>query len=126
MSLEEEVAKAEHEWAAAIAHRDQAVCERILGGEYTLTVGDWVGGFIPRNEWLRTLSVYVVESHAFDDLRTHVYGDVAVVKARYRQQATVAGQDRSGTFLLTDVWVKRGGRWQVVARHSSRVTATSP
>jgi hypothetical protein len=44
-----------------------------------------------------------------------------MVRARYRQQATVAGQDRSGAFLLTDVWVRRDGRWQVVTRHSSHV-----
>ena len=28
------------------------------------------------------------------------------------------GEPRSGEFLITDTWVKRDGRWQVVARSS--------
>lgn len=41
------------------------------------------------------------------------------MRSRYEQQATVFGEDRSGAMLVTDVWVKRDGRWQVVARHTS-------
>jgi hypothetical protein len=52
----------------------------------------------------------------FADVR--LYGDIAVVLPHYRQTALVNGVPRSGEFLITDVWVKRNGTWQVVARSS--------
>jgi hypothetical protein len=29
-------------------------------------------------------------------------------------------------FLITDTWIERDGRWQVLARHSTRVTEPAP
>jgi hypothetical protein len=34
---------------------------------------------------------------------------------------TVEGKDARGVFRLTDAWVKRGGGWQMMTLHSSRV-----
>jgi ketosteroid isomerase-like protein len=53
-------------------------------------------------------------------MKVRIYGDTAIVNSLYHQNATARGQDWSGYFLITDVWVKRGGRWQVVTRHASR------
>jgi hypothetical protein len=47
-----------------------------------------------------------------------IFGDTAVVHARFSQIASYT-VDLSNVFRLTDVWSRRGGRWQVVARHSS-------
>ena len=46
-------------------------------------------------------------------------GGVALANVWYHQQATVRGGDWSGDFLMSDLWVRRDGRWQVVARHAS-------
>jgi len=37
-SVEDEVTRAEHAWAEAIARRDQAACEELLGDECVLIV----------------------------------------------------------------------------------------
>jgi ketosteroid isomerase-like protein len=58
-------------------------------------------------------------SFVWEELRVRSFGDVAIVHGRSRQQATVNGQDWSGVFLTTDVWVLRDGRWQVVSRHGT-------
>jgi steroid delta-isomerase-like uncharacterized protein len=63
-----------------------------------------------------------VESFAYSDVTIRSYGDVAVMQSRWRQNARLRGKDWSGEGLLTDVWVRRDGRWQVVARHSSLVS----
>jgi hypothetical protein len=39
------------------------------------------------------------------------------------QEASYGGVERSGRFVITDVWVQRDGRWQLTLRHSTRVTA---
>ena len=59
----------------------------------------------------------------FDDMKVHVYGNVAVVTGRN----TIKGvwedieHDISGPYRFTDVFVKRDGRWQCVASQSSRI-----
>ena len=50
-------------------------------------------------------------------------GDLAVVMHRARIQATVFGADRSGTFVITDVWQRRAGAWKVWRRHSTPLAA---
>ncbi len=62
------------------------------------------------------------EPPQFPDLRVHVYGDAALVTSRsLRPGATFRGRDWSSENYLTDVWVRREGRWQLVRRHASDV-----
>ena len=49
-----------------------------------------------------------------------VFGEMAVVNSRFHQQYSGDSKESAGEFLLTDVWVKRDGRWQAVSRHASR------
>ncbi len=116
-TYEQEVRAASAAWAEAIKRRDVAAAERILAAEYALMASGI--GEMPRAKWLASLDDYVVDSYEFNDVRVHVYGETAVMRSRYRQTATLFGEDRSGEMLVTDVWVKRDGRWQVVARHTS-------
>jgi ketosteroid isomerase-like protein len=94
--------------------------ERIVGQEYTLAANNFPGGRtrLSRQEWMATVPVYEIHSYEFRDFVVHSYGDAAVVLASLDLQASVQGEDRSSSFALTDVWVERNGRWQVVARSS--------
>ena len=65
-----------------------------------------------------TVPAYEVHSYELSSAVVHDYGDAAVVLADLELGATVRGEARSGDFALTDVWVRRDGRWQVVARSS--------
>jgi len=60
------------------------------------------------------------KGYSFKKIMVRIYGAMAVVNALFNQKATFDGQDWSGDFLITDVWVKRDSGWQVVARHASR------
>jgi ketosteroid isomerase-like protein len=53
-------------------------------------------------------------------------GDVVVAHGRVNQRATAEGREWHGTFLVTDVWVRRDGRWQLVARHGSALPGHAP
>ena len=114
---EAEVRAASAAWTEVIQRRDVAAADRILGAEYVL-MGNGIGA-VPRATWLETLPSYVVASCEFMDIKVDTYGETAVFRAHYKQSATFFGKDRSGEMLVTDVWVKREGRWQVVARHTS-------
>jgi ketosteroid isomerase-like protein len=108
-------------WMTAGAQRDAETLERIMGEEFRLASGR--GVFVDRAEWLRTAFEEIeVESFAYSDVTVRAYGDFAIMQSRWRQRARLQGKDWSGEGLLTDVWVRRDGRWQVVARHSSLVS----
>jgi ketosteroid isomerase-like protein len=110
----------EHEWLAAVKERDVERLERILGEEFTLTTGRPGHEVRSRAEYLEIAQDrYSIDSFEFEELEVQPYGHVAVVRSRYRQTGSMDGEDRSQAFLMTDVFVRRGGRWQVVTRHVS-------
>ena len=75
---------------------------------------------MPRKDWLATL--HLVETRALDavDVEPRVFGDVAVVRARLRWDASVGGRDLTGDYLVTDVFTRDDGRWRASWRISIR------
>lgn len=118
--IEQELIDLEHEWLRAVSRNETEKLESIVGHEYTLTANGFPGGGarLGRQEWMDTVPAYEVHSHEFRSIVVQAYDDAAVVLADFDLRATVRGEDRSGAFAVTDVWVKREGRWQVVARGS--------
>ena len=96
---------------------DRVTCARILADDFLLTSAR--GVLMTKSEWLAALDTIVGESFEWEEIRVRLFGEVAVVHCRTRQRASVGGQDWSGRFLITDVWVRRDGRWQVVSRHGT-------
>jgi ketosteroid isomerase-like protein len=53
------------------------------------------------------------------DVKTHVYGDTATVTGSTRVDVEMDGEARQVDLRFLNVWVKREGRWQLVARQSA-------
>jgi ketosteroid isomerase-like protein len=49
------------------------------------------------------------------DMVVRVYGDTAVVTARAEVRGHQLGEDFSGPYRYTRVWVRRSGHWQTVS-----------
>jgi ketosteroid isomerase-like protein len=62
-----------------------------------------------------------IESESYENLKVQVYGDTAVATGITVVKGTYKGKDNSGKYPWTDTWVKRGGQWQCVASHSSKI-----
>jgi len=61
-------------------------------------------------------------SYQLDEVRMMGYGDVVVFNAvAITKTTSAAGEERTGRQRFTDVLVRRNGRWQLVAGHSSRM-----
>lgn len=117
---EQEIRRLQQEWMDAWVRQDMPALERILAPEYTLTVSAMPSRPITRDEWLSMVQRYTAKRFEYRDMAVRHLGDVAVVSSIGRGiGAQVDGADRSFPFFLTDVWQKRDGRWQVVARYSS-------
>jgi ketosteroid isomerase-like protein len=61
------------------------------------------------------------ESVKFDEIKVHAYGDTAVLTGRNTAKGQDNGKDISGQFRYTRVYVKRQGRWQLVATQVTRI-----
>ena len=117
-----EVERAEQAWMDAAFRKDLPACEHFLADEFTMVTSR--GSLSDRATWLMNLrdNARRTEPPQFPDLRVHVYGDAALVTSRsLNPGATFSGQAWSPENYITDVWVRRDGRWQVVRRHASPV-----
>jgi ketosteroid isomerase-like protein len=122
--VEQELVKLENEWARAWQQPDQEALEGLLADDFLLVSERSKGEVVNKRQYVdSTIKLVRGDGFSFARLNVRVYGDTAVVNAWLQQTATFAGKDWSGDFLLTDVWVKRGGRWQAVTRHVSRPVA---
>jgi len=63
---------------------------------------------------------------AIDEVSVNVYGTTAVSFVSQEERSKYDGQDTSGHYHYTDVWVKKDGRWQAVASHGTRYDQPAP
>src|SRR5262249_3824086 len=117
----EVVKKLELEWLESYVRRDTNFLERYLADDYSSidphgTVVDKKGEI----ESVKSGDLAITEIKP-DGMKVRTYGDAAVITGRSTIRATVSGQDASGEYRFTDVWVKRRDRWQAVASHLTRI-----
>jgi ketosteroid isomerase-like protein len=119
-----ELMQLERDIGRANVNRDAAFFERVeadefiftdSGGGLTTKAEDVEGVRKPPNPNVKLLAYDV------DDMQVRVYGDTAVVVGRTTTRQLVRGEERTGRSRFTDVFVRRDGRWQLVAGHSSRI-----
>lgn len=65
-----------------------------------------------------------IEQYDKEDINVRVFGDAAVTSYRVHAKAEYEGTPIDHRFRITNVWLRREGRWQVVARHTA--TMESP
>lgn len=111
----------EQEGAAAMAKNDLSWVEKNLPEDIFYTSAD--GTVVSKEEMIKSFknSDFKYESAAVDDMKAHVYGDSAVVTGRLKYSASAKGKHFNAVERWTDTFVKRNGRWEPVATHSSAV-----
>jgi ketosteroid isomerase-like protein len=117
---EAQVTKLEHDWVAAIVKKDAAAIEALLADDFNGTSP--TAHVYPKSlaiEDLRNGNL-VVESMVLDEVAVNTYGDVAVAFTSQEEKSRYGDIDTSGHYHYTNVWLRRDGRWQVVASHGSR------
>ena len=118
-NADQELKRLENEWLNSYLRGDKQTFDRIVADDFTRT--DESGKFATKAEE-RTLiqvpSASVSASLTNEDMQVRVYGNAAIVTGRIvsKVQGTLSFQSR-----FTDTFIKREGRWKVVARHYSRV-----
>jgi ketosteroid isomerase-like protein len=113
----------ENAWEAAVAKHDAASVEGFIAADFVGVSSK--GKFIDRadsiGEFKKDKDTY--KSAKNEKLNVKMFGpNVTVVTGRAREVGT--GKDGKAfdrTFLYTDTWVMRGGKWQCVASQVSKI-----
>jgi ketosteroid isomerase-like protein len=120
--VSEDLQRIEEEWARAVAASDVDAAREILAEDFLLTSSGGVSEHMPRDEWLAALPAVHTRSLECTDVFARELGDVAVVRARLRWEATMGERDLTGEYLVADVFTREGDTWKASWRISTRVT----
>lgn len=123
-AIEAELRKLNDEVAQMQVRKDAAAAERLLGDEYLFIQGDGQVSNKAQNVEILRSADFECQALTTDDVQVRVYGNTALIIGRAHFKATYKGEDVSGEFRYTDVWVRRTGRWQNVASQATRLPTT--
>ena len=117
-ALTHELVRRSSEWVEAIRRGDSETLEQMLAEEFVL-VGP--ARQLSRDELLAAAGkgAYVIEGFGYDEIEVELYGDTAMLSSRYHQTARFGERDVSRVYFVTDIWVRRDTRWQLVRRHAT-------
>jgi len=119
--VEREIQKLEERRFQAMVHVDIAALDRILADDLSYTHS---GGKVDtKATFLAALrsGELKYESIRTEDIKARVYGNSAVVTGRGEIKVKSGNQELSFPIRFTDVYVKRAGRWVMVAWQSTRI-----
>jgi ketosteroid isomerase-like protein len=118
-SAEEEVSTAEEARYAAMIGQDKAALAQILADEFVYHQP--TGKVQNKAGYLQQVTAgdVKIRKAVRYDTRTHVYGDTVTVMGSTRVDLEIKGEPKVFDLYFLNVWVKRDGRWQIVARQSA-------
>ena len=96
---------------------------QLQAGDFALELVQPVRNVMDREVWLEMLPDYVVHEWDVEEQILDLDDDRAAVLRRVRMSATVMGEDRSGVFVMSDLWRREDGVWRVWRRHSTPLMA---
>jgi len=110
-----EIVELERQAKEASLHRDADFPQRTLAEDYVAITP--LGQVTTKQDTVAARKSGQLRYQTIDvsDMVVRVYGDTAVVTARANVKGHQLGEDFSGPYRYTRVWVRRNGRWQTVS-----------
>jgi hypothetical protein len=116
-AVADELVELSHDLVRAVQEHDPERLSELLAEEFTL---DGAAGTLTRDELLEAATgQYAIDEFAYHEIDPQIYGNTAIVVSRYRQTARLRDRDATGELRITDVWIRRDGRWQILRRHAT-------
>lgn len=115
--LEATLIQMDRDWTAAELRGDKKAASMVVADDYWGTQPD--GALQNKTQYLADLKA-TKDTDVADEYSVRFFGDVAVMTHR----GTVTGE-KPLVYRSTHVWVNRAGKWQIVAHHSSEVSAAA-
>jgi ketosteroid isomerase-like protein len=113
------IRKLEEKWTQSYKQRQIDILSSLLAEDFVITVEDGStfskAGYISHS----ADSDVRVEVAELSDLKVRMHGNTAVVTGAYHERGESHGKRYDSRDRLTDVWMKVGSTWQVIASHYS-------
>jgi ketosteroid isomerase-like protein len=110
--VERYIVESERQWAESVATGDSSVVERILADDF---VGvDPKGRLYDKAKMItdtRDARQYFASNH-LNEIKIRFYGETAIAQG---DESWERRTGERGRFVWTDTWIRRNGRWQIVA-----------
>ncbi|HSE83860.1 MAG TPA: nuclear transport factor 2 family protein [Thermodesulfobacteriota bacterium] len=107
----------------ALMRRDVAALDRIWSDDYLFTNAD--GVLLTKAQRIANVKSGATGFESIksneDEFKLRVYGDVVVVNSHVTLKGQYSGKKTSGQFRSIQVWVRRGGSWQLAAHQMTRI-----
>lgn len=109
----------EIKWTESYKQHSIDMLSSLLAEDFVITVED--GSVYSKAGYIsHTADAKVrVDVAEMSDLKVRIHGDTAVVTGAYHERGESSGKPYEYHDRLTDVWMKVGGKWQVIASHYS-------
>lgn len=118
---EQELLKANREYDQALVRGDADVLDRLYAEEFVYTTPDGeVRNKAQQLAFTRSGSLRL-ESGQSDEVRVRVYGNTAVMTGRFTAKGKFIDKNIDIRERYTAVWVKRRGRWWLVAEQGNLI-----
>jgi ketosteroid isomerase-like protein len=110
----------ERHWRDALCRKDMERLESLVHPEFVLIGTRSTGPFMMnRREWLDAIQRREVEAIEVEVQDATAVNDTMIGTIHARWKLKYLGRMIEDCVVLTDVWVKEGGRWQAIRRHST-------
>ena len=125
---EKEIVKLEEQLAQIEMRVDVDALQKIYADDIMVTapIGICVDKPAVMTEIRQAADKAVVSRYDKNDLKVRAYGDTAVSSYRMSAEATFEGMEIKRQLCVTNVWMKRQGDWQIVARHTASLPNDTP
>ena len=108
------IKESENQWAESVANGDASVVERILADDFLGVDPD--GNLYDKAKMVadtREAPKEFISNH-LNDVKVRFFGDTAVAQGN-ESWVRRAVTPLNGRFVWTDTWLRRNGKWQIVA-----------
>ncbi len=114
-----ELSRLETVWNSAYMRGDAEALDQLWADDLIVTMTDMSIMTKPKAIGVLRSGRMKFPRYETSDIRIRVYGDAAVVTGRLQRARKINGQNVDDDWRFTKVYIRRAGRWQVVAWHAS-------
>jgi len=115
------IVECERQWAESTATGDTSKVEQFLADDFRGVAPDGTFHDKPKEASDTHAEARNFAFSHLNEAKVRFYGDTAVVQGSESWEAR-SGKPRHGRFIWTDTWIKRKGKWQVVAAEDVSVS----
>ena len=119
---EQAVRDLEHKYSDAVMRQDVAAVGNLLADDFVATSSR--GEMRDKAKEIEDINPspdFKMEGFSLDDIEVRLFSETAIVTGRSTLRVAFKGQSNRSAFRYTRVYVKRDGRWQVVAQQLTRL-----